>query len=295
MMNMIGQDTPWGTLDYVQNGTRRIKDPSGRWVDVPAYTANVNLSAEQQAIFDQSQAAQGNMAQIANNQSAIIKDLFSNPFEFTNQDAADWSYDLASSRILPQQQQQDAALRSRLLNSGIREGSAAWNNEMQRLTNANTDQLNQLALTGRQQAFAENLATRNQPMNELNALLTGSQVQNPTASFAQTPQTQVAGVDYTGLVNQQFQAQQQAHQSQMGGLFGLGASLISAFSDERLKEDIRRVGTLDNGLAVYAYRMKGSPVTQIGVLAQEVEMAIPAAIIPDASGFLKVDYAKAVA
>src|SRR3546814_4499407 len=78
---------------------------------------------------------------------------------------------------------------------------------MQRLTNANTDQLNQLALTGRGQVFNEAMTTRNQPLNEISSLLSGSQIANPGQMSSGTPQASVAGVDYTGLVNQQYQAQ----------------------------------------------------------------------------------------
>lgn len=289
-MNMIGQNTPWGSLDYQQTGSTWITDPSGKRIEVPQYTANVNLTPEQQAIFEQTQQAETNMAQIAAEQSARVGEILNDPFEFNNQDAADWAYDLASSRILPQQQQNEQALRAQLINSGLRPGTAAWDSEMTRLTNANTDQLNQLALTGRNQAFSEALALRNQPLNEIIGLTTGSQIQNPTASFAQTPQTGVAGVDYTGLVNQQYQSQLQNYQSGMGGLFGLGSALIGAlpFSDARLKENVRRVGATDGGTPVYVFNYKGDPTPQMGVMAQDV----PEARVKDPSGFYRVDYRK---
>src|SRR5690606_24601367 len=97
------------------------------------------------------------------------------------------------------------------------------------------------------------------------------------------PQTGVAGVDYTGLVNQQYQSQLSQANAGMGGLFGLGGALLGAagnaggfgalFSDERLKRDIRRVGTTDGGTPIYAYRyVWGGPV-QIGVMAQDVPEA----------------------
>src|SRR5690606_9165836 len=117
---------------------------------------------------------------------------------------------------------QEAQLRSTLAAKGIREGSSAWNSEMARLNQDRNDAYNQLMLTGRGQAFNEALATRQNPINELSALLSGSQVANPASSFANTPQTGVAGVDYTGLVNQKYQADLKNSQGMMGGLFGLG-------------------------------------------------------------------------
>lgn len=292
-MNMIGQNTPWGSLNYSQNGSTWITDPSGKKVEVPQYTANVNLSPEQQAIFDQSQQAQLGLGQLANQQIGRVDELLSSPFEFNNQDAENWAWDLASPRILQQQGQNQNALRTQLINSGIRPGTAAWDSEMQRLTNANTDQMNQLALTGRQQAFNEDLATRNQPLNEIIGLMSGTQVQNPNATFAQTPQVGVGGVDYTGLEKQKYQSDLAGYNAGMGalgGLFKLGAGL--AFSDMRLKENIRRVGHTDDGLPIYVYNYRGDPVAQMGVMAQEVEKVSPDAVERHESGYLMVDYRK---
>ncbi|HUH57274.1 MAG TPA: hypothetical protein VL020_02030, partial [Pseudomonadales bacterium] len=227
-MNMIGQNSPWGSLEYQQTGSSWITDPNGKRVEIPTYTANTTLSPEQQAIFDASQAAEGNLANIAKDQSEWLGSYLQDPFEFNNQDAENWAFDLASQRILPQQEQNRKALDTQLLNRGIRPGSAAYDQEMQRLTNANTDQLNQLALTGRSQAFGEQLAQRNQPLNEIIGLMSGTQVQSPNQTFAQTPQSQVAGVDYTGLVNQKYQSEMNAYNAQMGalgGLFGAGMGM----------------------------------------------------------------------
>lgn len=289
-MNMTNQNSPWGSLTYDQTGSQTIIDPNGKAIETPRYTANTTLSPEQQAIFDASQAAEGNLANIAKDQSAWLGDYLKDPFEFNNQDAENWAFDLASQRILPQQEQNRKALDTQLLNRGIRPGSAAYDQEMQRLTNANTDQLNQLALTGRGQAFGEQLAQRNQPLNEIIGLMSGTQVQNPNSTFAQTPQSQVAGVNYTGLVNQKYQGDLAAHNAQtgaLGGLFGAGMSLLP-FSDMRLKEDIKRVGKTDGGTPVYTYRYKGDNVVHMGVMAQEV----PDARVMDESGFFRVDYSK---
>jgi hypothetical protein len=122
--------------------------------------------------------------------------------------------------------QAEDTLRSTLANKGIREGSAAWNAEMSRMTNANTDQMNQLALTGRGQAFSEAMASRNQPINEITALLSGSQVSNPAQMSGAMPQTGVANVDYAGLVGDKYAADVANYQNKMGGLFGLVTSGI---------------------------------------------------------------------
>jgi hypothetical protein len=78
------------------------------------------------------------------------------------------------------------------------------------------------------------------------------------------------------------------------GIAGLGLQAASLFSDERLKEDIKPVGELNDGQTVYSYRYKGEPATHIGLLAQEVEQVHPEAVSTHPSGFKMVDYKKAV-
>lgn len=289
-MNMTGQNSPWGSLSYDQSGTQTIIDPNGKPVQVPMYTANTTLTPQQQAIYDQTQAAELNLAQTANTQSGKIGEMLNNPFSFENSDAEQWAYDLASPRILEQQGQNQRQLENALVNSGIRRGTAAWDSEMSRLTNANSDQLNQLALTGRGQAFSEALAQRNQPLNEIIGLMSGSQIQNPNSTFAQTPQSQVAGVDYSGLVQNKYNAEMQQYNARTGALGGLFGGIASIFSDARLKTDVTRVGQTDEGQPIYTYRyVTGGPV-QMGVMAQE--SPAEAVSVDPASGFLMVNYSK---
>ncbi len=77
----------------------------------------------------------------------------------------------------------------------------------------------------------------------------------------------------------------------IGGIAGAGMGLLNR-SDARVKCDIKRVGTLDNGLAVYRYRfIEGGPY-QIGVLAQDVEKVKPGAVV-EIGGIKHVDYVAA--
>lgn len=77
---------------------------------------------------------------------------------------------------------------------------------------------------------------------------------------------------------------------------GLGSGIMSAlsmFSDERLKEDIEPVGELFDGQKVYKYRYVGSPVFQIGLMAQDVEKTDHAAAVTEIGGYKAVNYDKA--
>jgi hypothetical protein len=73
---------------------------------------------------------------------------------------------------------------------------------------------------------------------------------------------------------------------------GLGTALQAAalFSDRRLKVNVRRVGTRDDGLGVYDYRYAwGGPVHR-GVMADEVARVRPDALGPIAAGYRTVNY-----
>lgn len=293
MMNMVNQVGPWGSTTYSPTGSTQFTDAFGKTHTIPTYTQTTSYSPEQQGIFDRTTEAQTNLADLAVQQSDFMKDYLANPFEFNNQDAADWAYDLASSRILPQQQQNTEALRSQLINSGLRPGTAAYEREMTRLTQNQGDQLNQLVLTGRKQAFDEAMATRNQPINEISALLSGTQIQSPTTGYVGTPSSSVAGVDYTGLVNNKYQADMANYQSKMGGLFGLAGTLGSAAimaSDRRLKTSIRKIGEYADGLGCYVWKYLGSDQDHEGVMADEVARLRPWALGPTVAGYATVNY-----
>lgn len=71
-------------------------------------------------------------------------------------------------------------------------------------------------------------------------------------------------------------------------ILGMGGG-PGRFSDERLKSDIRRVGSTDDGLPVYVYRMGDGPM-EMGVMAQDVEAREPRAVATHSSGYKMVDY-----
>lgn len=61
------------------------------------------------------------------------------------------------------------------------------------------------------------------------------------------------------------------------------------FSDERLKEDVEEIGRTHDGQKIVRFRYKGSPHTQLGLIAQDVAKKHPEAVGND-NGFLTVDY-----
>jgi hypothetical protein len=63
-------------------------------------------------------------------------------------------------------------------------------------------------------------------------------------------------------------------------------------SDARLKENIRHVGSTNEGLPIYLYNYKGANQMHMGVMAQEVAQMQPNALGPIIQGFGSVNYAE---
>jgi hypothetical protein len=156
----------------------------------------------------------------------------------------------------------------------------------------------------RQSALQEQAYLRNEPLNTLSAVRTGAQVQGP--SFVNSAQqANTAGPDILGATQMGFNAQMGAANAQnaannamTSGLFSLGGAGIMKYSDIRIKENIKQIHWLPNGLPVYEYEykpeFKDHPLaghgTHTGVMAHEVEAMYPNAVITLDNGYKAVDY-----
>src|SRR6187431_2747075 len=75
----VNQNTPTGSLNYSTTGNYQWTDPTnGATYNIPQFTATQTLSPQQQAIQGQQEAAQYNLAGMANAQSSRISGLLSN-------------------------------------------------------------------------------------------------------------------------------------------------------------------------------------------------------------------------
>ena len=61
-------------------------------------------------------------------------------------------------------------------------------------------------------------------------------------------------------------------------------------SDIMLKHDIVLLGHLANGIGYYRFSYNGSDRAYVGVMAQEVQMVMPQAVVRDREGYLRVFY-----
>ena len=77
-----------------------------------------------------------------------------------------------------------------------------------------------------------------------------------------------------------------------GGGGGRGGGGGGRRSDIALKHDITLLGHLDNGLGFYRFSYNGSDKAYVGVMAQEVQVVAPDAVIRGHDGYLRVFYDK---
>jgi hypothetical protein len=159
---------------------------------------------------------------------------------------------------------------------------------MQRLANA------QLGNQQRDAGIGEQVTNQQQTLQGLDFLYGGGGAMGPQAnapgSAGQVAPTDIQGAiqgDYNnrfGVYSQQAQAAQQ----QQAALASIATAL--AFSDRRLKTDIKREGSTPSGLGIYSYRYKAGGERQLGAMADEVKRLYPDAVVRHESGFDMVDY-----
>ena len=159
-------------------------------------------------------------------------------------------------RLEPSLQKQRTSTETQLINQGLRPGTEAYNNAIQLLGQQENDARQQAALQGlnldiganaqgfnqalqggqfgniaQQQALAEAIQQRQMPLNEISALMSGSQIQNP--QFGAYAGTNVAPAPIANATAQQGAFLQNAYNQQIAqqnannaGLFSLGGAAL---------------------------------------------------------------------
>ena len=137
-------------------------------------------------------------------------------------------------------------------------------------------------------------------VSQYNNQLLSTDQQRAGSLFGLIPGLAPTQLDVQGTINSGANvnaASAQASASAGNGFYNalgqIGAAGIGLLpSDRRIKTDIVRVGTLDNGLPVYRFRYKAGGPVQIGLMAQDVELVNPAAVA-EIDGVKHVNYAEA--
>ena len=305
--NRVNQITPYGSLKYDITGA----DPYGN----PTYTATQSLSPAQQQLLDYQNQASIGLGSLANKGLGYVENMLQTPFDVSKLPTTGFnpsqSYqDAYMQRLAPQLQQGREQLQQQLANQGIDIGSTAYDRAMQAQAQRENDLLLGATTQGfgvgqqaRQSALQEQAYLRNEPLNTLSAVRTGAQVQGPqfvnSYNQATTQGPDILGASQMGYNAQMgdFNAKQAAQANLNQGLFSLGGSAMM-MSDIRLKENIKPVGVMPNGLTLYSFEyvdeVKSHPLAgegiHVGVMAQEVEQVFPYAVRTLDDGYKVVDY-----
>jgi hypothetical protein len=302
--NRVNQVTPYGNLDYTISG----QDPYGN----PTWTATTSLSDVGQQLLNNQNAASLGLGGTINAALGRVQSTMGQEFNpnlpSTGFDPGQSYQDAYMQRLAPQLEQSRESMQARLANQGVAPGTQAYENAMRQQAQRENDLLLGATTQGfgvgsqaNQQAFNQEMTKYNMPLNTLSALRSGSQVQNP--SFVNSAQqATTSGADILGAAQMGYNAQmgdfnqkQAAQQSFNQGLMGLAGAGIMA-SDIRMKENIIPMGSLPNGLPFYQFEYKpefkdiAGHGQFVGVMAQEVEMVRPEAVITNANGYKMVNY-----
>ena len=237
--NRINQKTPYGELKYTYTPQLDAsgKETGGGW------SQTETLTPQAQQALDQQLALNTKYGETANVGFDKARQLFENPELDTSGlptrgiDVGQTAQQAIMSRLQPQLAQQDEELRTRMANQGITLGSNAYGQEMAQQGQRRNDLEMQSAMQGinldqanRSAALQEQAYMQDRPLNLINALRSGNQVQAPQfQQFANQATTQ--GPDLLGAANSQYGAQMDSYNAQqasnpMNGLFSLGGTVL---------------------------------------------------------------------
>jgi hypothetical protein len=304
--NRVNQYTPYGQLEYKISG----EDPYGN----PTWSATQGLAPAQQKLLDYQNQASIGLGELTEKGLGYVNTMLDTPFDTSKLPTTGFnpsqSYqDAYMQRLQPQIEQGREALDVKLANQGIPVGSEAYKRAMQAQGMKENDLLASVTTAGfgvgdtaRKTALQEQAYLRNEPLNTLNAVRSGAQVQGPTF-VNPAMQANTAGPDLLGAAQMGYNAQlaasnasNAANNQMTQGLFSLGGAAL--MSDIRSKENIEPIGVANNGLTVYKFEYKpefkdhelAGHGVHYGYMAQEVEQVYPYAVKTLDDGYKVVDY-----
>jgi hypothetical protein len=235
LLNRPNEVTPYGSRSWNQIGTQNIPGAEGNpAVDIPMFQSSVNLTPLGQRTFDTQQRISDQLGSTAEQGLGRVQNTFSTPFGVGNvNELQNKAEGLIMSRLEPKLERNRELMTNALKIKGHNPQGEAYGADMKILGEQENDARNQAMLTAfqmRPQALQEEMAIRNVPLNEVNALRTGAQVnmpqfnQAPAGQIAQTPIFQAAQAQGNAAL-QGYNTQQMADAQMMSGLFGLGGAI----------------------------------------------------------------------
>ena len=226
--NRINQYTPYGSQVYSQ------PDPS----KPDQWRSDLTLAPQAQQTLDSQLNISQNLGNLTEQQLGRVNEQYGQPMDLSSvQQIADQSYADQTSRLDPQWEQRKKQFDQQMANQGITAGGEAYDNASRDFGQQRNDaytQARQAALSTMPQTYQLASSTYNQPLNTLNAIRTGAQVQNPTFQPAGMQQT-TAGPNYLGAAQAQsgydqglYNANVGSQNAMMSGLFSLGGAALGA-------------------------------------------------------------------
>jgi hypothetical protein len=235
--NRVNQVTPYGNMEYTQTGTDQYGNPT--------YTATQTLSPEQQDIYGKQTGLFSDLLGSANAGLSNYQQTLENPQIDTSKLAqiginpGETYSDAIMRRLQPQIEQERNSFETSLVNKGIAPGTEAYMNARRSFDQAQNDKMTS-AITGgmgvgmqaNQQGFNQALTNQQLPLNTLNALRSGVQMTQPnyvnSAGMQSWQAPDLMGAAQQGFNTQMggYNAAQQANSNFMGGLMGLGGSVL---------------------------------------------------------------------
>jgi len=187
--------------------------------DSNQWTATQTLTPAQQKILEQNQGLSSGLLNTAQQGLDYASGIMSKPgidmskLPQVGINPGETYSDAIMRRLAPQIAQENEMSDAALANQGIAQGTEAYNNAKRTLQMGQNDrQLGAITsgmgvgLQANQQAFGQQGYNQMQPINVINALRTGSQVQAP--SYVSVPQqATTAGPDILGATGAQYNAQ----------------------------------------------------------------------------------------
>lgn len=215
-------------------------NPDQGWV------ATTALNPEQQKLLDIQNATSLQLGGLQQKGLGYVENMINKPFGTDTLpqigiNAGENYSDAIMRRLQPQLQMESKSFDQKMANQGIPAGSEAYQNakrmfdmsQNDRLVAAQTGGIG-VGLQANQQGFNQLGYMRNEPINTLNAIRSGSQVTNPT--FQSVPQQATTqGADILGATQAGYNAQlgasnasNAASAANTGGLYQLGGTALMA-------------------------------------------------------------------
>lgn len=244
--SLINQFNPYGSQTYTQTGT----GANG----IPIYSSNISLSPQQQQLFNTLQSTQQAAGTAGNNLLTGAN--------YGGTDPTTAIGDMASGRvnqrlqayqasIQPTLDTQTSQLDAQMRNQGLAPGNPAYDNAMRTLRTNQAQNTQGFLASAEPQAYNEAQSLYQMPLSMAQQLASMGAPTQPNADFTQNPGLNIQPANITGAAANQSQAQMaaynaqnQAYQSTLSGLFGIPTAVLGGWA----KGGFTGAGTAANSL-----------------------------------------------